>query len=424
MQRVHSKREQRLFYDWNQRSKPAALSGHQAELNDETLRDGLQSPSVVKPSAEQKVELLHRMVALGINSADIGYPAAGDNVLEDVVALASEIGREHLPIAANCAGRTAAPDIRPIAEAQERSGVPIEAAIFLGSSPIRQYSEEWDMDFLLTTTEQAVTLARDLGLEVMYVTEDTTRAHPDHLRRLYTTAIEAGAKRICLSDTVGHATPWGVQRLVRHVKRVVDATGEDVKIDWHGHRDRGLDISNAIAALAAGVDRVHGCALGIGERVGNTPMDLLLVNLKLLGWIDRDLTGLPAYCRIASEATGIPIPPNYPVVGKDAFETSTGVHAAAILKAIKRGDAWLANRVYSGVPADEFGLGQVISVGPMSGRANVVGWLAAHGLQVDSETMDRVFAKAKTSDRVLRDEEIYEILVGVLAARALASAGA
>lgn len=421
MQRARSGRELRLFYDWNERRGAPSLPGPRVELNDETLRDGLQSPSVVKPTAGQKIELLHRMAALGIDAADIGYPAAGDDVLADVVALASEIGRERLPISANCAGRTVAPDIRPMADAQERSGVPIEAAIFLGSSPIRQYSEDWDIDFLLRTTEQAVTLARGLGLEVMYVTEDTTRAHPAHLRRLYTTAIEAGAKRICLADTVGHATPWGVHCLVRYVKRLVAGTGENVKIDWHGHRDRGLDIPNAIAALAAGADRVHGCALGIGERVGNTPMDILLVNLKLLGWIDRDLKGLPAYCQTASEATGIPIPPNYPVVGKDAFETSTGVHAAAILKAAKRGDAWLANRVYSGVPADEFGRGQVISVGPMSGMANVAGWLTAHGLQVDSETMDRVFARAKASDRVLRDAEIYEILVEVLAARTLAS---
>lgn len=423
MQRAESWREQSLFYDWNARQGAPVLARPAVELDDETLRDGLQSPSVVRPPVGKKIELLHRMAALGIDAADIGYPGAGTDMLQDVVALASEIGSARLQISANCAGRTAAPDIYPMATAQQRSGVPIEAAIFLGSSPVRQYTEEWDIDFLLKTTEQAVTLARSLDLEVMYVTEDTTRAHPADLRRLYTTAIEAGAKRICLADTVGHAAPWGVHNLVRYVNRVVAETGEDIKIDWHGHRDRGLDIPNAMAALAAGVDRVHGCALGIGERVGNTPMDILLVNLKLLGWIDRDLKELPAYCQTASEATGIPIPPNYPVVGKDAFETSTGVHAAAILKAIKRGDMWLANRVYSGVPADEFGREQVISVGPMSGKANVAGWLTAHGLQVDAKTVDQVFAKAKRSDRVLRDEEIYEILVEILAARTLVSTG-
>ena len=399
--RAASERERRLLYDWNQRRGAPVPAAQAIELDDETLRDGLQSPSAATPPIGQKIELLHAMVALGIDAVDLGYPGAGSDVLADVVALASEIRQERLPIAA----------------AQERSGQPIEAAVFLGSSPIRQYTEHWDIDFLARTTDQAVTLARSLGLEVNYVTEDTTRAQPGHLRRLYTTAIEAGARRICLADTVGHATPWGVGRLVRYVKRVVADTGEDVRIDWHGHRDRGLDIPNAIAALAAGADRVHACALGIGERVGNTPMDLLLVNLKLLGWIDRDLTGLPAYCATASHATGIPIPANYPVVGKDAFETSTGVHAAAILKAINRGDTWLANRVYSGVPADEFGRSQVISVGPMSGRANVAGWLAAHGLRDDPETVDRVFDKAKAANRVLADGEIFELLVEILAAR-------
>lgn len=424
MRRAANGRERRLFYDWNQRRGAPVPAAPKVELDDETLRDGLQSPSAVTPPVGQKIELLHRMTALGIDAVDLGYPGAGSDVLEDVVALAKEILDERLPISANCAGRTVAADIYPIAGAQERSGLPIEAAIFLGSSPIRQYTEDWDIDFLLRTTEQAVTLARSLGLEVMYVTEDTTRAHPAHLQRLYKTAIEAGARRVCVADTVGHATPWGVDKLVRYIKRVVAETGEDVRIDWHGHRDRGLDIANAIAALAAGADRVHGCALGIGERVGNTPMDLLLVNLKLLGWIDHDLTGLPAYCATASRATGIPIPPNYPVVGKDAFETSTGVHAAAILKAIDRGDTWLANRVYSGVPADEFGRSQVISVGPMSGKANVAGWLTAHGLRVDPETVDKVFAKAKASDRVLMDGEIYELLVEILAARAPLSARA
>lgn len=424
MRRAASGRERKLFYDWNQRRGAPLPAGPKVELDDETLRDGLQSPSVVTPPASQKIELLHRMSALGIDAADIGYPGAGHDVLEDVVALATEIRQERLPISANCAGRTTPADIYPIAGAQERSGLPIEAAIFLGSSPIRQYAEHWDIDFLVRTTDEAVRLARSLGLEVMYVTEDTTRAHPAHLQRLYRVAIEAGAKRICLSDTVGHATPWGVDSLVRYVKRLVAETGEDVKLDWHGHRDRGLDVANAISALAAGADRVHGCALGIGERVGNAPMDLLLVNLKLLGWIDRDLTGLPAYCAAVSRATGIPIPANYPVIGKDAFETSTGVHAAAILKAIDRGDTWLANRVYSGVPADEFGRSQVISVGPMSGKANVAGWLTAHGLRVDTETVDRVFARAKTSDRVLRDGEIYEVLVEILAARALATSRA
>ncbi len=398
-----------LLHDWNlvgETERPP----FPVELDDETLRDGLQSPSVRNPRLDEKIEILHGMASLGIQAADLGYPGASKQVLDDVVGLAEEIDRAGLAISPNCAGRTIDHDILPIAEAQQRSGVAIEAAVFLGSSPIRQFVEGWDIDFLVKTTAESVALARNEGLEVMYVTEDTTRAHPDDLRRVYTTAIEGGARRICLSDTVGHATPWGVRSLVTFARELVAETGEDVKIDYHGHRDRGLDIINSLAALAAGANRVHGCGLGIGERIGNTSMEGLLVNLKLLGWFDADLSGLPAYCDAVSRATDTPIANNCPAVGKDAFETSTGVHAAAVLKALRKGDSWLANRVYSGVPADELGREQVISVGPMSGQANAIAWLSRRGIDHDQATVDTIMAAAKASTRVLTDEEIYELL--------------
>ncbi len=403
-------KRQTWIYDWNLGSRPRRPP-YPIELDDETLRDGLQSPSVRHPTLEEKKEILHRMAELGIDRADIGYPGSSPRAFEDVVELAREINRVRLPIRPNCAGRTAEPDIVAIAEAQQRSGVAIEAALFLGSSPIRQYVEEWDLDFLLRTTDRAVTRARQLGLRVMFVTEDTTRARPDHLRAIYRTAVDCGADRICLADTVGHATPWGTRRLVRFIRKEL---GPEVKVDWHGHRDRGLDLINALVALEAGANCVHGCGLGIGERVGNVPMDLLLVNLKLLGWIDRDLRKLPEYCAAISRATGIPIPCNYPVVGKDAFETSTGVHAAAIAKAFRKGDHWLANRVYSGVPAEEVGREQVITIGPMSGQANVVFWLERHGLPVTAGAVEEVLNAAKKADRVLTDAEIQQVLQPLL----------
>ncbi len=381
-------KEREYLHDWNLIGEGEIARPGTVEIDDETLRDGLQSPSVRQPNLDEKLDILHRIAALGIGAADIGYPAAGPTVLDHVVALAEEISNEGLDIEPNCAGRTHTTDIMPISEAQQRSGVAIEAALFLGSSPIRQFVEGWDVDFLVKTTEEAVTLARNEGLEVMYVTEDTTRAHPDVLARVYTTAIEAGARRICLADTVGHATPWGVQTLVSFIRGVVADTGEEVKIDWHGHRDRNLSVINSLAALSAGADRVHGCGLGIGERVGNTPMEMLLVNLMLVGWLDVDLQELPGYCEAVSKATDTPIPNNCPAIGKDAFVTSTGVHAAAVLKAMQTGDNWLANRIYSGVPADRLGREQEITVGPMSGKANAVAWLTTRDLECDEETVD------------------------------------
>ena len=399
-----------LVYDWNTAGEPPKTLGRKVEFDEETLRDGLQSPSVTNPPIARKIELLHLMNDLGIDSADIGLPGAGTRAKEDALALAKEIARCKLFTQANCAARTVEADIAPIADIQQQAGVPVEACCFIGSSPIRQYAEDWTIERMLEHTEKAITFAVKQGLPVMYVTEDTTRAHPETLRRLYTAAVRCGAKRVCLSDTVGHATPDGTRKLVTFIRGVLaEAGAKDVKVDWHGHHDRGLSIPNVIAALEAGVNRVHGTALGIGERVGNAPMDQILVNLKLLGWIDNDLRKLMPYCQVTSESCNIPIPSGYPVVGRDAFETATGVHAAAVIKAFKKGDLWLADRVYSSVPAAEFGLEQKIRVGPMSGKSNVIFWLEKHGLPATDAVVERIFQTAKQSNRLLTDDEILAL---------------
>jgi 2-isopropylmalate synthase len=398
-----------LIHDWNLADAPPKPD-HPIGLVDETLRDGLQGPSVTDPPIETKKRILRAMDELGIDAADVGLPGAGPRALADAMALCREIADGRLRLRPNCAARTMIRDIEPIVRIADAVGIPLEAAVFIGSSAIRQYTEDWTVDTLLRHTEEAVVFAVKRGLPVMYVTEDTTRAQPETIRRLYAAAIRCGARRICVTDTVGHATPQGAAALVRFVASVVKETGEEVTIDWHGHRDRGLDVPNSLAALAAGAHRVHGCGLGIGERAGNTAIELMLVNLRLLGWIDRDLTRLGEYCRLVSEGCRVPIPRNYPVVGRDAFETGTGVHAAAVIKALKKHDLWLADRVYSGVPASDFGFAQTIRIGPMSGRSNVVFWLEQRGIEPREETVDRVFEAAKSSDHVLEDQEILAIV--------------
>jgi isopropylmalate/homocitrate/citramalate synthase len=400
--------DEQLIHDWNTAGDSFDFRGRSVQLDDETLRDGLQSPSVLDPPIADKIEILHLMDALGIDTADIGLPGAGPRAAGDVRELAGEIARAGLRISANCAARTVRADVEPIARITQETGVPIEACTFIGSSPIRQYAEDWTLDRMLRATEDAVTFAVGEGLDVMYVTEDTTRAAPDTLKKLYRTAIDCGAKRICLADTVGHATPEGAARLVRFVMdEIVAPGGETIGVDWHGHRDRGFGIANVFAAIAAGASRVHGTALGIGERVGNAEMDLLLVNLKLYGMHEGDLGRLPAYCEAVSRATGVPIPPNYPVFGADAFRTGTGVHAAAIIKARSKGDAWLVDRVYSGVPAEWFGRRQEIEISHVSGMSNVKFWLADHGWDASDEELCRsIFELAKTTDHVLTRDEI------------------
>ena len=399
--------ENELIFDWNLAGAVPIPKGTQVLVNDETLRDGLQNPSIHDPTIEDKIEILHLMEALGIDSVNIGLPGAGPRAAKDVEALAREIATHHMRIKPNCAARTLEADIRPIAEISQRVGIAIEAATFLGSSPIRRLVEDWSVDHLERTTEKAVSFAVAHGLPSMYVTEDTVRTDPATIQRLYTTAIRSGARAIVLCDTVGHATPEGAFNLVKFaIEKVVKPSGQSIRVDWHGHRDRGLAIANSLAAIAAGAQQIHGVALSLGERVGNTPMELLLVNLRLMGLRENDLSYLRAYCEKIAKATHTTIPPNYPVFGRDAFRTATGVHAAAIIKAIRNHDRKLADAVYSGVPAHLVGLEQIVEIGPMSGKSNVIYWLARHGIPETDEVVNRIFDAAKDSPRVLTDDEV------------------
>jgi isopropylmalate/homocitrate/citramalate synthase len=401
-----------LIYDWNHDAVAEGPTKPVAMLDDETLRDGLQSPSVRNPTIDEKIGILHHMDALGIDTADIGLPGAGPRVARDVERLARAIAEGHLKIAANCAARTVIADIAPIADIQQRTGVPIECGAFIGSSPIRQYAEGWTLDFLQKSTEEAINFAVKEGVTVMYVTEDTTRADPESLRRLFSAAIRAGARRLCVADTVGHATPNGARAVVTFVKSVIAELGADIGIDWHGHRDRGFGVASSLAALEAGATRLHGAALGIGERCGNTPIDLLMVNLVMMGYRNNDLSGLPAYAQAVASACDVRIAPNYPVIGADAFRTATGVHAAAVVKAFRKGDRALMDAVYAAVPASLVGRQQEIEVGPMSGRSNVIFWLESRGLPATEEIVDRIFAAAKASNRTLTHEQVQSIAGG------------
>ena len=382
------------------------------ELDDETLRDGLQSPSVTTPDIDAKLKILHFMENLSIDIADIGLPAAGELMFEDVLRLTTEIADNKMKIKAACAGRTLKSDINPIIEISQKAGIPVEAHIFIGTSMIRQYTEGWTLDYLLEATASGVSYCVKHDLPVMYVTEDTTRVGPRMLKKLYTAAIEAGAERICICDTVGYATPDGIMNLMDFIKEIVWETGEDVKIDWHGHNDKGLSLCNAlVAAIDAGVDRIHGTCLGIGERAGNTAIDELLINLHLKEMYNGDIRALGAYCKFVSEACRVPIPDNYPAVGRDAFRTATGVHAAAIVKALRKsGDKWLADYVYSGVPAYVIGLEQVIEIGPVSGKANVEYWLEKRGIPVSGDLVQTILDHAKHCNRILSDEEIHRLI--------------
>jgi len=403
-----------LIYDWNEVGRKGRLIPKNVTFFDETLRDGLQNPSVADPTIEAKLRLLHLMDKLGIHVADIGLPGSSKRAFDDCLRMCREITDHKLQIRVACAGRTVASDITPMVEISQRAGIPVEVYAFIGSSPIRQLAEEWDVDLIAKRSAEAIDVGVKAGLPVCYVTEDTTRSRPEVLSKLFKVAIDHGASRLCLCDTVGHATPDGVRNLVQFTKNIVSGAGASVGIDWHGHNDRGLALENALWALEFGADRVHGTALGIGERVGNAAMELILLNLKLLGLLEgQDLSAMLEYCNTAAQAVGWTIPINYPLVGRDAFRTATGVHAAAIIKAEAKGDAWLADRIYSGVPAGMFGKKQEICVGYMSGASNVNYWLRQHKIEPSKELVDAILARAKGTDHILTEEEIRSIVADV-----------
>lgn len=405
-------RANEFIFDWNKVRKKIASPPQGFALLDETLRDGLQHPGASDPPIGEKIEFLHRMEDLGIDCAAVGLPGSSSRAFDDVLRLCKEAADQRMRIRIAAAGRTVASDIIPMIEISQRTGLCLEVCAFIASSPIRQYVEAWDLELIAKRSAESIDLAVRAGLPVSYVTEDTTRSRPEVLETLFRNAIDHGAARLCLSDTTGHATPDGVRSLVEFARGVVATTGARVGIDWHGHNDRGLALANALYALRWGADRIHGTALGIGERAGNAPMELILLNLDLLGDLqgNRDMSKLVAYCETAARALHWDVPSNYPLVGRNAFRTATGVHAAAIAKALQKGDTWLADRVYSGVPASAFGRRQEIGIGFMSGSANVVFWLREHGIEPTSALVATILDRAKQTSDVLSDSEIWAIL--------------
>ncbi len=399
-------------FDWNEVERRGALIPKGFTVFDETLRDGLQNPSVVDPGIEEKIKILHLMESLGIHEADIGLPGSSKRAFDDVLRLCKEVVDCNMKIKVACAGRTVVSDITPMIEVSQRAGIPVEVYAFIGSSPIRQYVEDWDLQLIAKRSAEAIDVAVKAGLSVAYVTEDTTRSRPEVLTALFTAALEHGAKRLCLSDTVGHATPDGVRNLIRFTKNVIAGTGtKNIGIDWHGHNDRGFALENAIWALEYGADRVHATALGIGERVGNVPMELLLMNLKLLGQLEEnDLSSLLAYSQAVAHAVKWDVPINYPLVGRDAFRTATGVHAAAIIKAMAKDNVELADRIYSGVPAGMFGREQEICIGFMSGASNVNYWLKKRGISANADLVQEILKAAKAQDHIMTDDEVMHVV--------------
>lgn len=397
-----------LVFDWD---GPFGAPSERVFLDDETLRDGLQSPSNREPSLETKKRYLHLVASLGVAAVDLGMPAASSRVAWEVQELAREIRDHRLPLHPNCAVRTLAKDVLACAAISQQAGIPLEAMLFLSFSRLRLQVERWEREFLLHKLEQIVGCAVREGLPVTFVAEDASRTFPEDLQAAVLTAARAGAQRVCLADTTGALTPWGAENLVRFTRQVLEAHGAGaVKLDWHGHNDRGLAVACALAAARAGADRLHGTLLGVGERSGNPPLEQLLVNLALAGLHPNPLTQLVPALREACQLLELYIPAHAPVLGAQAFATASGVHAAAIWKAREQHREDWEELVYSPYPPRLVGGKQEVLVGPYSGAANVRFWLAARGYPVTGELVQRILAEAKKAQGILSEEALLRLV--------------
>ncbi|MBV9058475.1 MAG: cupin-like domain-containing protein [Pseudonocardiales bacterium] len=378
---------------------------------DETLRDGLQAPYVGTPNLEQKLRIIDHMAQCGIRSADLGFPGSGPVAAAECTRIARYTAEQGYPLAPGYAGRMHPSDINAICDIAQTVGVAVDAYVFIGVSPIRQYVEDWNIEFIVDAVRKSAEDCAREDVGFVLVLEDAVRCTPEMLGCVFDVAFEVGVERVTLCDTVGAASPEGTASLLLWSKRYFAERGHHVDFEWHGHNDRGLALINSLTALGMGCSRVHGTILGIGERAGNASLDQLMLNSHLDGQAVFDLKALREYCEYTSAVLEVPIPSNYPGMGRDVFKTSAGVHAAAILKAHKKGNVLMKDTVYSSVPASVLGREQEVLIDAASGASNVRYWLTVHGYETaDPDVIKDVLDRAKSSNRPLTDELIRQII--------------
>lgn len=375
---------------------------------DTTLRDGIQSLLVRYPSLPEKLRLMDLLIELGVDAFDIGFPVSNRKHRQHTRRLAEHAARQNPNLRLICLARSRIEDVQAIVDVSQAAGVGLEALIFVASSPIRLLVEQWDLGEMVKWATGAIDFAIKEGLRVNFACEDATRSEPETLKTLHTAALEHGASRFTIPDTVGIANVVSTTRIVKYLREQV-IRGHAVGLDWHGHNDRGLAVANALAALVAGADCVHTTIFGVGERAGNADLESLVANLHYLYGSCYHLDVLPRLTKYASAVFGEPVPPRHPVIGQNAYSTAAGIHGAAILKASRMDRPELVANAYAGVDPRLIGRQTHVRVGPLSGSANVE-WKASQlGLPFSPELAARVLNEAREVDRILTDDEIVRV---------------
>ncbi|MDE7432358.1 MAG: LeuA family protein [Lachnospiraceae bacterium] len=398
----------KYIYEWND----DCFFDRRIKVHDETLREGIQNLGTDITLKEKKA-YIDSISRLPVASICLGYPASSKKIYDEIDLLIPYIQAKKSNISISCAARTTIGDIEPIARLSQKYGCNIKVNAFIGTSQIRQYIEQWDIRHICSLVREAVNYANLNGIETCIITEDSTRTSPEILKTVYLTAIESGCKNICFCDTVGYADCTGIKKLFKFVHKEIIKNNDQILIEWHGHNDRGMALENALIAALIGANMIHTTSFGIGERCGNTPLELFLLNLAVMGDIrmSDSLKMITDHCRKISELFNWQIPNNYPVWGENSFSTVSGIHAAAIYKALDM-EGNLGEKVYSFIEPSILGRHQEIKINYMSGKSNILYWMKKNMIKPDDKLVEDILKKAKTSTTPLSDETIWAIING------------
>ena len=394
------------LYSWNRLDREQ----YRRVRIEEDTRDALQSARAVQPSTLQRKKLLDLSAKVGVHFAFLGFPAASRREADQCVALVEHIATQRLEIEPVLMARALESDIEPILGIRERSSRDVTADIFIGTSGLRLKVEGWTLDAMLGKIRKAARFASENDLNFRISLEDSTRTAPDELAKSARAAIDAGAKAIILCDTVGDCLPSGASRTTAFVMELIERAGADVDVGWHGHNDKGLSLANALASIEAGASIVSGTFTGMGERTGNIPLEQMILILSEAGNEMYDLRYLTRACELFCLSSRIEMAPGLPIVGRDAFSTSTGTHAAAIRKARAMGRDF-EDLVYSAVSAGALGRAQTLLIGPNSGRGAICAVLEEMSIPATDRTVGLVLHHCKENDRCLESaDEIRGLL--------------
>jgi len=391
-----------FLYDWS------ANNGlKKCYILDDTLRDGLQSVNLVSPNIDEKILLINYMINAGIDVITLSYPAMSKITEQESLIMLKHFTSVRAKVLPDFAARTLIKDIQPIVNLQEKTGIKVQAHLFIGCSALRQHIEKWNIEFIRDRIRESLYFAQQQNLQAVLVIEDGTRTDPTMLSEIVETAILYGAKGICIADTTGYADCAATKKIIEFTKHIVN--NNEIHLEWHGHNDRGLALANALTAIAEGIEVIHATSLGLGERTGNVPFEVLMANLFLYGCLDIDMKSVYEYAKATRKFTKALIAPNHPVVGDNVFTTATGTHAAAMYKAAQT-DCGLVDYVYSSIPAHVLGRKQQFEIGRMSGIASIVGKLIEMGLPQNHTIINEILEKAKKSNAILTQNELDTII--------------